>query len=216
MSPQTHTAIPTAPPPGARPATRSGVVPYRLTDQQFEKMIEKDILHDGDRVHLLDGILFKKIKKNPPHDFGVRKSVALLRGLLPAGWFVDEEKPIKIGRWSRQPDITVIRGQVEDYAKQDPTAAEVRLIAEVSDSSYAIDRGVNWRKYAAARIPVYWIIDLAQRQIEVYSAPSGKGKAAGYRDSKVYGQDDEVPVILEGRELGRIKVRDILPSIVKS
>ena len=38
----------------------------------------------------------------------------------------------------------------------------------------------------------------------------GRGKSAGYRDVKTYGPDDEVPLILEGRELGRIKVSEVL------
>ena len=90
------------------------------------------------------------------------------------------------------------------------------MLIEVADTSYSIDRGMKWQKYAAVKIATYWIVNLPQRQIEVYTAPSGRGKSAGYRDVTIYGEDDEVPLIIEGRELGRIKVGDILPLIVKS
>ncbi len=59
-------------------------------------------------------------------------------------------------------------------------------------------------------------MNLPQRQIEVYTVPSGRGKSAGYRDVTIYGEDDEVPLVIEGRELGRIKVRDLLPVITES
>ena len=86
----------------------------------------------------------------------------------------------------------------------------------MADTSYSIDRGKKWQKYASSRIPAYWIVNLPHRQIEVYTAPSGRGKSAEYRDVTIYGEDDEVPLVIEGRELGRIKVRDVLPLIVKS
>jgi len=84
------------------------------------------------------------------------------------------------------------------------------MLVEVADSSYAKDRGTKWRNYAASGIAVYWIVNLPERRIEVYTTPAGRGKSAAYRDFKTYGPDDEVPFVLDGRELGRIKVSEIL------
>ena len=58
---------------------------------------------------------------------------------------------------------------------------------------------------------MYWIENLPLRKIEVYTEPSGRGKTAAYQVKKVYASDEDVPVILAGRELGRVKVTDILP-----
>jgi Uma2 family endonuclease len=180
--------------------------------RQFEKMIDAGIFRREDHVELLGGLLVDKMVKNPSHNLAVGSLAAELRRLLPAGWFVQEEKTVQLGRWSRpESDGAVIRGRLRDYGKRSPAAAEIGMIAEASDSSYATDRGPRWRKYAAARIPVYWIVNLQERQLEVYSNPTGRGKSAAYQDSKIYGPDDEVPVILEGCELGRIKVGEILP-----
>jgi Uma2 family endonuclease len=196
----------------ARPPSQSGIVPYRLTVRQFEKMIDADVFRDEDHVELLDGILVDKMVKKPPHNVAVGSLAAELRGLLTAGWFVNEEKPIQLSRWSRpEPDVAVIRGRLKDYGQKGPTAVDVGIVGEVADSSYAKDRGLKWRKYAAAKIAVYWIVNLPLRQIEVYTAPAGRGRSAAYRDVTIHGANEEVPVVLEGRELGRIKVRDILP-----
>ena len=200
-----------------RPRSSSGIVPYRLTVGQFERMIDAGVFRDADHVELLGGLLVDKMVKNPPHNVAVIKFGAALRDKLPAGWFVNEEKPVQLSRWSGpEPDVAVVRGRPDDYGGRNPTAKAIGIIAEVADTSYTKDRWEKWRQYAAAKIPVYWIVNLPQRRIEVYTSPVGRGKAAGYKDSKIYGEDDQVPIILEGRELGRIKVGDVLPLIVKS
>ena len=217
MSTQTRTAIPTALPPGVRPAMASGLVPYRLTVRQFAKMIDAGVFRDEDHVELLGGLLVDKMVKRDPHNFAIMELGELLRDILKPTWVIREEKSTVIGRfWRPEPDIAVVRGPRDRYRSQDPGSADLGMLVEVADSSYAIDRGSKWRRYAAMKVPVYWIVYLPQRQIEVYSAPSGKGKSAAYRDDQVYGPDDEVPIILEGREWGRIKVGDLLPQVKKS
>jgi hypothetical protein len=67
------------------------------------------------------------------------------------------------------------------------------------------------RRYASFQIPVYWIIDLNRRIGEVRTQPFGKGKQAGYARCDVYQEHDQVPVVLDGREAGRITVANLLP-----
>jgi len=192
------------------------MIPYRLTVQQFEKMIDAGVFGEKDHVELLGGLLVDKMVKRPPHNVAVGCLSDLFRGLL-AGWFVNEEKPIDLSLRSRpEPDIAVIRGRLQDYSERNPTAAETVIVCEVADSSYAKDRGARWRMYATAKIPSYWIVNLPRRQIEVYSNPSGRGKLAEYQDVKIAGADDEIPLVIEGHEVGRSKVRDVLPLDVKS
>jgi Uma2 family endonuclease len=211
MSTNTQTAIPTAAPAGTRPAGGSGIVPYRLTVRQFEKMIDAGIFRVEDQVELLGGLLVEKMVKHNPHDFGTDMLGAMLNPILPADWIARQEKSVVLGRyWRPEPDIAVARGPRERYRSRAPRRADLGLLIEVADASYPKDRGSKWRKYAASRIPAYWILNLPRRQLEVYTNPTGRGKSAVYRDVKVYGPDDEVPVLIEGRELGRIKVGDVL------
>lgn len=195
-----------------RPATRSGLVVYRLNVRQFEKMIETGILSDGDHVELLGGLLVDKMTKNDPHDFTVGALGEALRPIVAPDCVVREEKSIVLGRFSRpEPDVAVARGPRERYRSAAPKPPDVKLLIEVADSSYPKDRGKKWIEYAKFEVPVYWIVNLLERRIEVYSEPSGRGKAAAYQVTRMYAPDDEVPVILDGRELGRLKVADILP-----
>ena len=64
--------------------------------------------------------------------------------------------------------------------------------------------------YGTAGIPVYWIVNLKSREIEVYSLLKRRG-ASGYGKPRVFKAGQSVPLVIEGVEVGRIAVADILP-----
>jgi Uma2 family endonuclease len=203
----------TTPGPGSPPA--SGEVPtmpvYRFTVDQYLALTEAGILSSDDRVELLDGWIVPKMTKNPPHVVAARYLFDILSRLTPAGWFVSKEDPVVIGGSVPEPDIAVIRGASRDYKDRHPGAEHVGLIVEVAASSLPRDRGKKLRDYAAAGVPLYWLVNLADSVMEVYSDPKREGASSAYDHLETYGPDAEVPVVLDGREVGRIAVRDILP-----
>lgn len=76
-------------------------------------------------------------------------------------------------------------------------------MVEVADSSLERNRTVKLRIYAWGRIPVYWIINLPDRQVEVYGDPTGQAKSPRYRQRRYYRNGFSVPVVVAGEELGR-------------
>ena len=189
-----------------------GGKPYLLTVRQFIAMIREGVFPDDARVELLGGILVEHPRRSPRHNFSVSVLGNQLRELLPGPWFVSEEKSLELGRSSRVgPDLAVISGPHDLYRARDPRAEEVGFLIEVADSTDQYDRGVKRRAYASVRIPIYWIVDLPKRQIDVYRDPHGRGKDASYRETTAFGPDSEIPVVLEGREIGRIAVKEIFP-----
>jgi Uma2 family endonuclease len=110
-----------------------------------------------------------------------------------------------------EPDGAVVRGKKRDYLRRHPRATDVGLMIEVADTSLRRDRGVKKRIFARNRIPVYWIINLQERKIEVYSEPTGPARRPTYRQRRDYAENEEVPLILDGEEVARIPVRDLLP-----
>ena len=192
--------------------TRSGRSLYKLSARQIDAMLTLGILKESTRAELLGGMLIKQMTKYPPHNFATDQLAVLLAAILPHDWIARQEKTVAIGpHWRPEPDIAVVRGPRARYRVADPTQAEVGLVIEVAESSYAEDRRVKWRKYAAAGIPTYWIVNLNARRIEVFSQPQGAGKSANYREEKHFGPEEQVPVVLEGEEIGRIQVSAILP-----
>jgi Uma2 family endonuclease len=80
-------------------------------------------------------------------------------------------------------------------------------VVEVADATPDRDRILKKRIYAAAGIPFYWLINLVKLRIEVYFEP----ESGDYQQCAVDGPDDSVPVILDGRTVGSIPVRSLLP-----
>ena len=186
---------------------------YRLSGDQCLAAVQANIIPESARSELLGGVLINKMTKYPPHSFVLIILSQNLHRILPPPWFFGGEMAVKLGRfWYPEPDIAIVRGPANLFQRRAPQAADLGFLVEASDSSYTIDRGKKWRRYAAARVPIYWIVNLQQRRMEVYSDPSGWGRSASYRQAAIFGEGDAVPVILDGQEFGRIAVSDILPS----
>jgi Uma2 family endonuclease len=105
-----------------------------------------------------------------------------------------------------EPDDVVARGEIRDYKEHSAGPADVALIVEVAFSSLIEDR-VQAGVYAAAGIPVCWIVNLVERQTEVYSDPSPRG----IRSRVDFREGQNVLVMIDGVEVGAIVVADVLP-----
>ena len=184
---------------------------WRMSVRQYERMIKAGILTDDDRVELLEGCLIKKMPKNPPHTLATRLAREEVESLLPAGWFVNSQEPIVTEDSEPEPDLSVIRGEPRQYRKCHPRPPEVAVVMEVADSTLRRDRVLKKRLYARAGIPVYVIINLPERQIELYTEPSGPADAPDYQLRRDYGPADTLPFLLDGREIGSLTVSELLP-----
>lgn len=185
---------------------------HRLTTSQYDEMARLGILTPDDHVELLEGWLVEKMTKNPPHRIATRRTRVCLDALVPAGWYVDSQEPIVTGDSEPEPDIAIVRGRTEDYTERNPGAEHIALVIEVADVTLLRDRRVKSRIYGRAGIPTYWILNLVERRLEVYTAPTGAAQAeAGYGEQAQFGADDHAPVIVEGVEVGRVKIADLLP-----
>ena len=130
---------------------------------------------------------------------------------MPAGWYVDTQEPVTTTDSEPEPDVAVVRGDLDDYLDRHPGPHEVALVVEVADSTLRRDRGTKKRLYARAGIPVYWIANLIESRFEVYTDPTGPAEQPDYRQQQEYGPADEIPVVLVEKEVGRLVVRDLLP-----
>jgi Uma2 family endonuclease len=184
---------------------------WRLTVEQYHQMIQSGIVDEDDPVELLEGWLVHKMGKNPPHCLSARLTETNLEGLLPLGWYIAAQDPITTGDSEPEPDVAVIRGEPRHYATRHPGPSDVAMVVEVAEATLRRDRGFKKRLYARAKIPVYWIINLSERQVEVYTQPSGPADQPTYAKRQDYGPSDEIPVVIDGIEVGHIRVLELLP-----
>jgi Uma2 family endonuclease len=174
-------------------------------------MIQAGILTEDDPVELLEGWLVTKMPKNPPHSATTRLIRKALTQILPDGWYVDSQEPVTMKDSEPEPDVVIVRGELRDYLNRHPGPADVALVVEVADATLRRDQITKKRVYAEARIPVYWVVNLPGKQFEVYTKPFERGLNAGYQERQFFRRGDEVPVVIDGQEIGRLSVEDLLP-----
>jgi len=75
-----------------------------------------------------------------------------------------------------------------NFSKIHSDPHEVLLLVEVAESSLEVDRGIKLGIYAEAKVSDYWIVNLVDKQIEVYCTPVGRE----YQDQSIYRGDTPV------------------------
>ena len=187
--------------------------PYRIGRDRFEKMVAAGIFGNEVSIFLWQGRLVRKMTAGHAHFITVSLLYQVLLSLVAPAWTVIQEQPVEIDEWSLpEPDLSIIRGSLNDYRKRRPNALDLGLVIEVADSSLLIDRRDKLRVYAQARLPRYWIINIPDRRIETYEMPINQVDGPGYATRRDYLPGQSVPVVLDQSQIGLIAVNEILPA----
>lgn len=155
-------------------------------------MAEAGILHEDDRIELIEGKIVEMAPIGSRHAFCLDRLNRLFQLNMRAGeGLIRVQNPIRLSDETEpEPDLavaTLVHGE-ERYAEAHPSSADVLLVVEVADSSLVYDRRTKVPLYAAAGIPEYWLIDLVGNRIEVYRNPL----AGSFSDVKVLGRGDKI------------------------
>lgn len=198
----------------------SGTAPplVPITVDQLHQMIQAGILHDGDPIELIDGLLVRKDRSaqgenvmthNPRHALLVSRLLRLLMGPCDAaGCHLRIQLPVTLNNINApEPDIAVVRGTENNYADRHPGPADLPLVIEIADSSLRMDRSTKHRLYATAGVAQYWLINLPESQVEVHKEPdSATGK---YADQTILKQGQTVSWNLSPAQRLDISVADL-------
>ncbi|MFN7919811.1 MAG: Uma2 family endonuclease [Bryobacteraceae bacterium] len=180
---------------------------WRIPVDRYHEWIRSGDLTPDDRIELLEALLVEKAPKNPAHRIDGRLTFDALVKSAGSNWHVDEQNPITLQDSEPEPDVVIVKGSTRDYRDRHPGPADVGLVVEVSETSLRHDRLVKKRIYASAGIPVYWILDVASRTLEVYREPRG----SDYAQRELFSEDESVGLELAGEKMARLLVRDLLP-----
>jgi Uma2 family endonuclease len=182
----------------------------RLTVAQYDQMVENGTIGESDDVELIDGFLVIKTGRNRSHIQAGKMGLAVLLQIVPPGWYITKEDPIVASDWSKpEPDLTIVRGEIADYTTRDVTVRDLGLVVEIAASSLAVDREVMGRLYAEGGVPAYWIVNLVDGLIEVYSDPD---PIQGYRSRLDVPRGGSIPLAVDGQYVGAVAVDDLLPA----
>ena len=181
---------------------------WKLNIDKYHAMIAAGIIEEDAQLELLEGLLVLKMPKNPPHRISTKLIRAALEKIIPNGWYVDSQEPITLSDSEPEPDVMVIRGQTTDYRDRHPQALDIELVIEVSDATLERDRTMKKRIYANAGIPIYWILNLRERRLEVYTQP--KMEESEYAHSQIFTESESINITLKEVGIRTILIKDLL------
>lgn len=184
---------------------------WRVSVERYHEMIEAGTLTENDRLELLEGFLVEKMTVNPPHSFATDQIRDELTAVIPTGFFVKSQQPVTTSDSEPEPDVMIVAGEKRLFVERHPGPEDVVLLVEVSDATLQQDQTWKKRIYAQAGFPVYWIVNLSDRQIEVYAQPSGPSANPTYHQLTTYRQTDEIPVALHDKVVAHLPVQNLLP-----
>ncbi len=177
----------------------------RITVDEYHRMIAAGILTEDDRVELLDGFLVDKMPRNSPHDGAITSLLELLSVVISRAWKLRCQNAVTLRNTEPEPDFAIVRADPGRYFDRHPNAADTAIVIEVSDSTLDFDLHYKLQRYAEEGIPEYWVVNIPDRQVEVFTQPA----AAGYQSRQVFPVGAQVPVILDGRPVTQIDVADL-------
>jgi Uma2 family endonuclease len=183
----------------------------KFSVDRYQRMIAAGILTPDDRVELLENYVVLKLPRTPAHDGTVHFIDNRLQRWVPAGWRLRNQLTVELPDSQPEPDFAVARGSTRTYMTRHPTAADVGLVIEVADSSLLRDQRDKTRIYARAGIPCYWIVNLVDRRIEVFTQPSGPTAVPAYGAFQTFQPGDAIPLVLDGSQIGTVPADDLLP-----
>jgi Uma2 family endonuclease len=177
---------------------------------EYHRIIQEGIVTEEDGVELVEGWIIEKMTRSRLHDGAVVMTIIRVSRSLGEHWYCGK-MAITTDTGEPVPDVAVVRGESRDYLSAHPRPRDVGLLVEVGDTTLETDRALKGPHYARVAIPFYWIVNLIDGILEVYSDPTGADPDPQYRRRQDYGPADSVPLILDGNEIARIAVRELIP-----
>jgi Uma2 family endonuclease len=147
-----------------------GAERYLFTIEEFDRLYEVGLFTEDDRIEFLDGEIIAMSATGGRHVRTLSRFIDSFFVARDSTIQLSVQSPVRIGgRASFLPDAVIVRAAPE--ATTVPTADEILIVLEVSDSSRIYDRDTKLPAYASANIPEAWIFDLASDRIERHTDP---------------------------------------------
>lgn len=183
----------------------------KFTPDEYMRMAQAGIFGDDERLELLEGSIIHMMTRLPRHDVAIVNVDDALRPFCTHDRYIRIQMAVALLESRPEPDCAIVRGSKRNHTDRFPGPEEIELIVEVSDSTLRRDRGIKARVYARAGIRTYWILNVEERQLEVFTDPTGNIEKPGYRNTAILKPGDKIALLLGGKTVGEIAIADLLP-----
>lgn len=156
-----------------------------FTVDEYDQMVAAGILHEDDRVELIEGEILQTAPIGSCHAACVNRLTQFFVLRVAGQAIVHIQNPLHPNpRSEPEPDVTLLTPRADFYAAGHPAPQDVFLVVEVADSSVGFDRDTKIPLYGRAGIREAWLVDLTQDCIVVHRQPARTRR--GYRDVQSY------------------------------
>lgn len=153
----------------------------RFTVHDYYAMADAGILHEDDRVELIEGEILEMAAIGSRHAGVVNRLTRILVEQTRDQAVVTVQNPVRLSDLSEpQPDLALLRARPDTYTEAHPRPDDVLLIVEVAHTTLGFDREVKMPLYATAGVPEVWLVDVEGGVVEVYRDPQ-RGRYANVR-----------------------------------
>lgn len=178
---------------------------HRITVDEYYDMARTGLIGPDERVELIEGEVVRVAPIGDRHGDAVEQLDTLLHQVVADRARVRCQLPVRLGKYSQpEPDLAVVRPRVDRNDPGHPSAADVFLIVEISDSTLRFDLDVKVPLYARHGVPEVWVIDLKHHKLHVYRSPvEGRYQCAT-------SVSDGAPIAIPGVEGTTVDLSEIL------
>ena len=168
----------------------------KFTIEEYHQLVDLGFFTENDRIELIRGEIIEMAPKRTPHSVCNSILFGELYKLLGDRANVRGQEPITLPSNSEpEPDVVIAQKKADNYLSAHPTAADIILIIEISDSTLRYDRETKLSLYAEANINHYWIVNLVDNYLEVYTNPFCDNKDNFYyRNKNIFLPNDRIEI----------------------
>ncbi len=160
---------------------------HKVSVSEWHKMGEHNIFPPDTRMELIKGEIINMAPIGPSHASCVRHLLEMFAEQKGKTAILDVQNPIQLGTLSEpEPDLVLLRPASNFYCERHPTAQDVFLLIEVSDTTSKHDREERIPLYAEDGIVESWLIDLNEFHVEVYLNPTPNG----YTNKRIFASEE--------------------------
>jgi Uma2 family endonuclease len=114
-----------------------------FTVSEYEQMIVAGALNEDERLELIEGDILALSPIGGLHNHVVNRLNRLFVQRLKDRAVVSVQNPVRLSNSEPQPDLAILRPEVDERAAAVPGADDVLLVIEVSDTTAGYNRSVK-------------------------------------------------------------------------
>lgn len=144
----------------------------KFTIAEYHQLVDLGFFTEDEKIELIKGEIINMAPKRTPHSVCNSLLWKKLYQLIGQQAEIRVQEPITLPSDSEpEPDVVVAKLKADNYLSAHPVAEDIILVVEIADSTLKYDREVKIPLYAEAGINDYWIFNLVDKCLEVYTKP---------------------------------------------